>query len=104
VALVRTDFSGESRASVIRVTTIGELGTSPAVTNTQRTLWFLCSVRWVLVTAGDVPSSTIVVTLITEALRSSETTVLTRATSHNILEDNILHSYHRENHKSYLIR
>jgi hypothetical protein len=37
VALVRTDFSEELSASIIRVTIIGELGTL-AVTSNRRTL------------------------------------------------------------------
>jgi hypothetical protein len=57
VALVRTDVSEELSASFIRVTRIGELGTTLAVTSNRRTLRRNTKcVRRLLVTASVVPS------------------------------------------------
>jgi demethoxyubiquinone hydroxylase (CLK1/Coq7/Cat5 family) len=62
VALVRTDVSEELSASIIRVNKIGELGTMLAVTSNRRTL--------------RKKNSSILVTLMMEALSSSETSFL----------------------------
>jgi hypothetical protein len=78
VALVRTDVSEKLSASFIKVTRIGEVGTL-AVTGNRRTLRLLRSVRRLPVTA-NVPSSRILFTLMVEGIRSSETSVLKRAT------------------------
>jgi hypothetical protein len=81
VALVITDVSEDRIASIIRVTRIGDLGKTLAVTTV---IVFLRIMRRFLVTGNIVSSSPILVTLMMEAMRSSETSVITRATRRNI--------------------
>jgi hypothetical protein len=59
-------------------------------------------VRRLLVTVNVAPSLPILVTLMMEALRSSETSLLTKAKRRQIPEDGIIHSDRREILKSYI--
>jgi hypothetical protein len=72
MAVERTNVSEERGASIIMVTRIGELGTR------------------LLLTANVILSSPILVTLMMEALRSSEMLVFIRSTRRKIPEDSIL--------------
>jgi hypothetical protein len=88
-ALARADISEECVASIIRVTTIGELGITLAVTSDRA--------------ANVVPNSPILFPLMMEAIHSSESSDLARTTRRNIPEDGIFHSHRRENLKYYML-
>jgi hypothetical protein len=80
VALVRTDVSEDSVTSIIRVTRIGELRTALAVTSNRsmqrKNYYVTCRDRLCSELADSCR-------LMMEAIRSSEISVLTRATRHS---------------------
>jgi hypothetical protein len=86
VALVRADISEECIASIIRVTRMGKLGMSASSHS-------ISSQNALLLVTADVTSSPILVIFMMELIHSSETSVLTRATWHNVPEDGILYTY-----------
>jgi hypothetical protein len=86
VAIVITDISDESIASIISV----------------RRIVFSCSVLRLLVTSNAVLRWPILVTLMMGAILSSEISVLTRARELRILEYGIIHSHRRRNLKSFI--
>jgi hypothetical protein len=88
VTLVCTDVS-EERIALIALTRFGGVGTTLAVTRNHSTL-------------RRNTCSMILFNLIMEAIRSSEKSILTRATWRHVPEDGIHHSHRRENLKSYI--
>jgi hypothetical protein len=62
-----------------------------------------CSVLRMLLTANVIPSSPILIAQMMQAIRSSETSVLTRATLRNTTEDGILRSHRCQHHESYAV-
>jgi hypothetical protein len=77
--LVRTDVSKE-RISIIRMTRLGELGTTLAVTSNRSTLRRKN-------TANDVLSSSILVTLMMQTVLSPELSVFRRTTRRHISDN-----------------
>jgi hypothetical protein len=95
MGLLRTDDSEELIATIIRVEEISELA--------SYVLWsvFLHSMSQLRVTAYVVSSSLILSTLMTEAIRSSESSVLKRPIRHHSPEYGIRHIHRHENFRSY---
>jgi hypothetical protein len=93
VAVARTDDSKGSIVTIISVTGISQLGTALIVTSNRSTL------RTSVPSLTVITNSSILFTLMMEAIRSSGKSVLTRATQRHISGDDIVHSHPRENLK-----
>jgi hypothetical protein len=93
VTFVRTDVLEEISAYLIRVTRIGELGTTLAVSSNRRTLRINTNIH-----KPGVPLRLTVSNIGLPTYRLAH-----RATRRNIPEDTILHSHRRENLKSYTL-
>jgi hypothetical protein len=81
-AILRANVSEERITSIIKVNRISELGAVAVTSN----------------------SSLVLFTLMTEAIRTSEMSVLTRATRRHIPEDGILHNLGMFNYQIALLR
>jgi hypothetical protein len=99
VAVVRAEVSEDRSASIIKVTRIGGLGTTLAVTSNRRTL----RRKYFLQDPHGVTSQK--TTFFMDATCFPETSVLTRSTLRHIPEDGILHSSSswRRDHRRVLV-
>jgi hypothetical protein len=96
VALLGRDVSEDPITPIIRLTRLCELGI-PSEAQWEAILLVLRSVLRLLVTANVIPSSAILVSLMMEAICSSEASVHSTAIRRNISLDGILHSHRRDN-------
>jgi hypothetical protein len=93
VDIERTDVSEGRIAYIVYITRIDALWTTLAVTGNDMYLSVVRFVCCLLLTFFIAPN---LVTLMIDAIISTETSVLTTATRRNIPEDDILHSYRPE--------
>jgi hypothetical protein len=96
-------FSGMlRRGALVRTDVSEELSPHHQGEKNRENLNNVSGVFRMLVTGNVVPSTPILVTLMMEALRSSGTSVLTRATRRNFPEgDMVILTYHRHTYRSH---